>query len=70
MNLKGNQIKGAVIEIARAFLTNKKALTLKEIDLSKCGLLCDHIKSEFCEMLKSPYTTLRILKLQDNLIRR
>ena len=63
MNLKGNLIKNAVIEIARAFLTNKKALTLKELDLSKCGLLCEHIKSEFCEMLKCPYTTLRVLKL-------
>jgi hypothetical protein len=38
LNLKGNLIKGAVIEIARAFLANKKALTLKELDLSKCGL--------------------------------
>ena len=34
--LKGNPIKEGVVEIARAFLENKKALTIKELDLSKC----------------------------------
>ena len=34
--LKGNPIKSGIIEIARSFLHNRKALCIKELDLSKC----------------------------------
>lgn len=36
--LKGNPIKSGISEIARSFLFNKKALCLKELDLSKCQI--------------------------------
>ena len=57
------------MEIAKSFLTNQKALSLKELDLSKCSLLCEHISEEFCEMIKNPLTTLRILNVRENIIR-
>ena len=67
--LKGNPIKEGVIEIAKAFLENKKALTIKELDLSKCQIESEHITQEFLDMIKSPFTTLKSLSLRDNLIR-
>jgi hypothetical protein len=38
--LKGNPIQGAVKEIAKSFVENKKALCIKELDLSKCQIEC------------------------------
>jgi hypothetical protein len=34
--LKGNPIKSGITEIARSIIFNKKALCIKELDLSKC----------------------------------
>lgn len=67
--LKGNPIKEGVIEIAKAFNQNKKALCLKELDISKCQIQCQHITKEFVEMIKSPYTFLKTLSVRDNLIK-
>lgn len=69
LNLKGNPIKSAVSEIARSFLENKKALCLKELDVSKCSLEPAHFSEDFFKMLKSEFTTLKILGLRDNLIK-
>ena len=41
--LKDNPIKEGVIEIAKSFVGNKNALCIKELDLSKCQLNCEHI---------------------------
>lgn len=68
-NLKGNPIQGAIREIAKSFLENKKALCIKELDLSKCSIDCSHITWEFLEMIKSPHTTLKTLSLRDNFIK-
>ena len=69
LKMKGNPIKRGVIEIAKAFIDNKKALCLKELDISKCQIECCHITSEFFTMLESEFTTLKTLSLRDNLIR-
>ena len=58
-----------MIEIAKSFCFNKKALCLKHLDVSKCQLTDEHITQDFCEMLSSPFTTLKFLSLRDNLIR-
>lgn len=67
--LKGNAIKSGVIEIAKAFRQNKVALCLKELDISKCQLSCQHITNEFLDMIRSPYTTLTSLSIRDNIIK-
>lgn len=67
--MKGNPIKNGVIEIARAFKQNKVALCLKDLDISKCQLTCQHITQDFLEMIKSPFTTLTTLIMRDNLIK-
>lgn len=67
--LKGNPIQGAIREIASSFLQNKKALCIKELDLSKCSIECSHVTREFLEMIKSPYTTIKTLSLRDNFIK-
>ena len=36
LSLKGNPLKGSIKEIAKAFDVNKKALSIKNLDLSKC----------------------------------
>jgi len=69
LSLKGNPIKGAVVEIARSFLHNKKALCIKELDISKCNIECSHITEEFLHMLRSEFTTLKSLSLRDNMIK-
>jgi Ran GTPase-activating protein (RanGAP) involved in mRNA processing and transport len=67
--LKGNPIGAAVREIAKSFIENKKALCIKELDLSKCSIECQHITSEFIEMIKSPFTTIKTLSLRDNFLK-
>ena len=67
--LKGNPIQGAVREIAKSFLENKKALTIKVLDLSKCNIECGHITREFIDMIKSPFTTIKFLSLRDNFLK-
>jgi len=47
LNLMGNKLRSSVIEIARSFLSNKKALCLKELNLAKCELNCSHVVGEF-----------------------
>jgi Ran GTPase-activating protein (RanGAP) involved in mRNA processing and transport len=68
-NLKGNSIQGGIKEIARSFVENKKALCIKELDLSKNQIECSHITRDFIEMIKSPFTTLKTLSLRDNFIK-
>lgn len=67
--LKGNPIKSGVVEIARAFRQNKVALCLKDLDVSKCQLTCQHITAEFLDMIRSPFTTLTSLSVRDNIIK-
>ena len=67
--LKGNPIEGAVREIARSFVENKKALCIKELNISKCQIECKHITQDFLDMIKSPYTTLKTLNLRDNYLK-
>jgi hypothetical protein len=67
--LKGNPIKSGISEIARSFLFNKKALCLKELDLSKCQIQCSDITDDFINMIKSKFTTLKTLSLRHNLIK-
>jgi Ran GTPase-activating protein (RanGAP) involved in mRNA processing and transport len=69
LSLKGNPIKEGVAEIAKSFVQNKKSLTIKELDLSKCQLECEHLTQDFFDMIRAPYTTLKVLSLRDNLIR-
>ena len=40
LSLKGNPLKGSISEIAKAFDVNKKALCIKNLDLSKCQIEC------------------------------
>ena len=58
-----------MIEIAKSFKENKKALSLKELDLSKCLIEEQHITVEFEEMIKSSLCTLKVLNLRDNFIK-
>jgi len=67
--LKGNQVKEGVIEIAKSFKENRKALSIKELDLSKCQIEEQHITPEFEEMIKSNLCTLKVLNLRDNFIK-
>ena len=67
--LKGNPIKEGVLEIAKAFIGNKIALCIKELDLSKCQIHSEDITSEFFTMIKSTYTTLKTLNLRENFIK-
>ena len=67
--LKGNQVKEGVIEIAKSFVENKKALSIKELDLSKCQIESEHITPEFEDMIKSKFCSLRVLSLRDNFIK-
>ena len=67
--LRDNPIKKGMVEIAKSFCFNKKALCLKYLDVAKCQLTCEHITDDFTEMLASPFTTLKFLSLRDNLIR-
>ena len=69
MNLKGNPLKKGLIEISKAFIENKNALCLKELDLSKCVLESEHLGDEFLRMIKSEYTTLKVINMRDNLIK-
>lgn len=66
--LKDNLLKDSISDIAKAFLGNQIALCLKELDISKCQISCDHITSDFLKMLKSKHTTLKTLNMRDNLI--
>lgn len=67
--LKGNPIKSGVVEIAKAFRQNTVALCLKDLDVSKCQLSCQHVTAEFLNMIRSPFTTLRTLSVRDNIIK-
>ena len=69
VNLKGNAIKGAIRDIAKAFDVNKKALCIKNLDLSKCQIECDHVTQEFIDMIKCQFTTIKTLNLRDNFIK-
>tara|TARA_B110000285_G_C15130193_1_gene623055 strand:- start:1817 stop:2299 length:483 start_codon:yes stop_codon:yes gene_type:complete len=69
VSLKGNPLKGSIKEIAKAFDVNKKALSIKNLDLSKCQIECDHITEEFTDMIKSDFTTLKVLNLRDNFLK-
>jgi len=66
--LKDNELKESISDIAKAFIGNQIALCLKELDISKCQISCDHITGDFLKMLKSKYTTLKTLNMRDNLI--
>ena len=67
--LKNNNLKKSIIEIAKSFNHNIKALCIKELDLQNCQIQCEHITSDFIDMIKSPYTTLKYLNLSHNFIR-
>ena len=69
LNLRESQVRSGLTEIARSFAQNKKGLCLKSLDVSKCDIIDEHITAEFVEMLSSPFTTLKILNLRENLIR-
>lgn len=69
LNLRGNPIRTGLIEIAKAFSTNTKGLTMKELDLSKCQLTCQCITRDFVNMIKNPYNLLKSLNLRDNQIK-
>ena len=69
LSLKGNPLKGSIKEIAKAFDVNKKALSIKNLDLSKCQIECEHITEEFTDMIKSEFTTLKVLNMRDNYIK-
>jgi hypothetical protein len=56
-------------DLALAFLENKQALSLKELDVSKCMIEGEHLGEEFLSMLKSDYTTLKVISLRDNFIK-
>lgn len=43
LDLKGNPIREGIIEIAKSFVENKKALCIKELDVSKCQIESEHI---------------------------
>ena len=45
------------------------ALCLKDLDVSKCQLSCQHVTTEFLNMIRSPFTTLRTLSVRDNIIK-
>ena len=67
--LKGNPLKGAVSDISKAFEHNIKALCIKELDLSKCQLECEHIDQHFLNMIQGEFTTLKNINLRDNFIK-
>lgn len=69
LSLKGNEIKGGIVEIAKSFVHNKKALCIKELDVSKCQIDCSHITQDFIQMLKADYCTLKVLTMRDNFIK-
>jgi len=69
LNLKGNPIKSGVVEIARAFRQNTVALCIKDLDISKCQLTCQHITQDFLDMIQCPFTTLKTLNIRDNVIK-
>lgn len=51
--LKGNEVKSGLNFLASAFITSKKSLYLKELDLSKCQLESEHISDVFVKSIKS-----------------
>jgi hypothetical protein len=61
-------LKGSIQDIAKAFLGNKIALCIKELDLSKCSIQNHHLTQDFYDMIKSKYTTLKVLSLRYNFI--
>ena len=69
LDLKGNIIREGIIEIAKSFVENKKALCIKELDISKCQIESENITKEFIEMITSPFCTLKVLSMRDNFIK-
>ena len=67
--MKGNPIKSSVNDIAQSFITNTKALCIKELDLSKCQINSEHITKDFIAMIKHEFCTLKVLNLRDNMIK-
>lgn len=67
--MKGNEVKEGVCEISKAFVENKKALCIKELDLSKCQIENEHITEDMFTMIKSEFCTLKELNLKDNFIK-
>ena len=46
LNLKGNEIKKGIVDLARPFLEFKKPLSIRDLDLSKCHIESEHVTSE------------------------
>lgn len=69
LDLKGNIIREGIINIAKSFVENTKALCIKELDISKCQIESEHITQEFTDMIKSQFCTLKSIGLRDNFIK-
>lgn len=69
LNLKGNIVGSGLKEIAKSFVTNTKALCIKELDLSKNQIESEHVTQDCIDMITSEFCTLKTLSFRDNFIK-
>lgn len=69
LNLKGNEIKKSIADIAKPFIEFKKPLCIRDLDLSKCHIESEHITLEVLTMISNKDCTLKVLSLRDNFIK-